>query len=99
MYPENEVVKQYRLWIRLPGDVIGEATGDELALVKDIAQRMTNGGARFEPQAVTPATGSTLIFHPSHGAGKTPCGWISAFDVPKVLSNEILLENLKQQAA
>jgi hypothetical protein len=97
MDPENETSKQYRLWLRLPGNAIGEVTGDDPAVVKDIAQRMANGGARFVPQTVSP-TGSTLIFHPAYEGGKKPIGWIAAFDIPTSMTNAVLLEHLKQAA-
>ncbi len=94
---EKETVKQFRLWLRLPGNAIGEVTGDDPAALKDIAQRMANGGARFEPQVVSP-TGTTLIFNPSYEGGRIPAGWIAPFDVPTLMSNRVLLENLKQAA-
>ena len=46
MDPEKKTVKQYRLWLRLPGNFIGELTGNDPAVTKDIAQRMVNGGAQ-----------------------------------------------------
>jgi len=93
----DETVKQFHLWLRLPGNAIGEVSGDDASVVKDIAQRMANGGARFSPETVSP-TGVTLVFHPTYEGGRTPCGYISPIEVPKILSNEILLENLKQAA-
>jgi hypothetical protein len=93
----RETVTEFRLWLRLPDNAIGEVSASDAAVVKDVAQRMMNGGARFSPEIISP-TGVTEVFHPSYQGGRAPLGYISPVEVPRLLSNELLLEHLKQAA-
>jgi hypothetical protein len=94
MAPENPV-KQYQIRLRLPHNILLEATGDDLNQLKETAQAVMKGGCRFEPFG---STNGVLIYHPNIDGGKTDFGMIGAWDVPEKWSNRALM-GLHAQAA
>lgn len=94
---EAKTVLQYSARIELPNHLTADLACENFALLKESAQRMLNGGARFEPS--TPAPGQTCqVFHPSYDTGRTAIGWIAAIEVPEHLSNKTVIERRLQAA-
>lgn len=95
-------VRQYSAQLHLPNHLNIELMGDDFGTLKESAQRLLNGGARFEPLNPTPGA-PALIYHPTYDGGKTPLGWVNAIDVPEHMSTKAIelakTESRKLQAA
>lgn len=94
----NAPVKEYSCRLELPTNrTILQLSGNNLEVMKDQIQRFMGGGCHFEPYG-----NSTLVLHPSIGAGKKGVGWISPpVELPTYLSTTGLIEarHFEQAAA
>jgi hypothetical protein len=90
---DTRTVKQYSARLELPNHTIIDFMAEDQGVIKEIAQRCLNGGAKFEPQG----TGGLLVYHPSFANGNQPLGWIAQYEVPEHMSTKALAES--RQAA
>lgn len=85
-------VKQYRanLVVNTPKPRTCELISTDLNTLKDDINHLLGGGTKFDTEHATP--GITVIFHPGLNSGKTPLGWITAYDVPEQMGVVTIVE-------